>query len=40
MVNTLRLKQVAGVIEMADLQAVNQVLVNDAEAALESTTVD
>lgn len=40
LVNTLRLKQTAGVIEMADLQAVNQVLVNDAEAALESTTVD
>ena len=38
--NTLRLRQAAGIIEMADLQAVNQVLVNDAEAALDSTEVD
>lgn len=38
--NVLRLRQAAGIIEMADLQAVNQVLVNDAEAALDSTAVD
>jgi len=40
LVNTLRLKQAAGIIEMADLQKVNQVLVNDAEAVLESETID
>lgn len=34
LVNTLRLKQVAGVIEVSDLSEVNRLLVRDAEAAL------
>lgn len=34
LVNTLRLKQAAGTISLEDLQAVNSVLVADAEAAL------
>lgn len=34
LVNTLRLKQAAGTISVEDLQAVNSVLVADAEAAL------
>jgi outer membrane protein len=35
LVNTLRLKQAAGTITVADLEEVNRVLVADAEAALE-----
>lgn len=38
LVNTLRLKQAAGTIALADLQAVNRVLVQDAEAALDDTS--
>jgi outer membrane protein len=34
LVNTLRLKQAAGTIELDDLQEVNAVLVADAEASL------
>ena len=34
LVNTLRLKQAAGTIELSDLQEVNAVLVADAEASL------
>lgn len=34
LVNTLRLKQAAGTITVDDLEAVNRVLVNDAEASL------
>ena len=36
LVNLLRLKQAGGVIALADLQEVNRVLVNDAEAALDN----
>lgn len=36
LVNTLRLKQAAGTISLEDLQAVNRVLVADAEAALDA----
>lgn len=39
LVNTLRLKQVAGTISLADVEEVNRVLVADAEAALENTNV-
>lgn len=35
LVNTLRLKQAAGTIEVGDVKAVNAYLINDAEAALE-----
>lgn len=35
LVNTLRLKQAAGTIEVSDVKAVNAYLINDAEAALE-----
>jgi outer membrane protein len=38
LLNILRLKQSAGVINLADLQDVNRVLVNDAEAALDADT--
>lgn len=38
LLNILRLKQSAGVINLADVQAVNRVLVNDAEAALDNTS--
>lgn len=37
LVNTLRLKQAAGVLEVSDLDAVNRHLVRDAEAALIET---
>ncbi|KFN45228.1 TolC family outer membrane protein [Arenimonas metalli] len=37
LVNTLRLKQAAGTIALADLQEVNRVLVQDAEAALDES---
>ena len=37
LVNTLRLKQAAGTISIEDLQAVNAVLVADAEAALAAS---
>ena len=37
LVNTLRLKQSAGTITLADLQEVNRVLVQDAEAALDES---
>jgi len=37
LLNILRLKQSAGVINLADVQEVNRVLVNDAEAALDNT---
>lgn len=37
LVNTLRLKQAAGTIALADVQEVNRVLVHDADAALENT---
>lgn len=37
LVNLLRLKQAGGTISLADLQEVNRVLVNDAEAALENS---
>ncbi len=40
LVNTLRLKQAAGTITLADLQEVNRVLVADAEAALTDTSVE
>jgi outer membrane protein len=36
-VNLLRLKQAGGTISLADLQEVNRVLVNDAEAALDNS---
>ncbi|MFY2762768.1 TolC family outer membrane protein [Arenimonas sp. MALMAid1274] len=36
LVNTLRLKQVAGTISLADVQEVNRVLVVDANAALDN----
>ncbi len=36
LVNLLRLKQAGGTIALADLQEVNRVLVNDAEAALDN----
>ena len=34
LVNTLRLKQAAGTVELSDLADVNRYLVSDAEAAL------
>lgn len=37
LVNLLRLKQAGGTISLADLQEVNRVLVNDAEAALDNS---
>jgi len=37
LVNLLRLKQAGGTIALADLQDVNRVLVNDAEASLDNT---
>lgn len=40
LVNTLRLKQAAGVIEVADLETVNRLLVSDAEAALADASED
>lgn len=40
MVNTLRLKQAAGTVTLDDLQTVNGVLVNDAEAALEASLAE
>ncbi len=41
MVNTLRLKQAAGTVTLEDLELVNRLLVNDAEAALaESESVE
>ena len=40
LVNTLRLKQAAGTITIADLEEVNRVLVADAEAALQNAIVD
>lgn len=40
LVNSLRLKQAAGTIELADLQDVNRYLVNDAEAALYRASDD
>jgi outer membrane protein len=36
LLNILRLKQSAGVINLADVQEVNRVLVNDAESALDN----
>jgi outer membrane protein len=35
LVNTLRLKQAAGTVEIQDVAAVNRFLVSDAEAALD-----
>lgn len=40
LVNTLRLKQAAGTISLEDLQEVNAVLVNDAEAALAASATE
>jgi outer membrane protein len=40
LVNTLRLKQAAGTISLEDLQEVNGVLVNDAEAALAAADAE
>ncbi len=40
LVNTLRLKQAAGTIELSDLQDVNRFLVSDAEAALHQPASD
>ena len=40
LVNTLRLKQAAGTISLEDLQEVNAVLVNDAEAALAASDAE
>jgi outer membrane protein len=40
LVNTLRLKQAAGTIALADLQEVNRVLVQDAEAALDESLAE
>ena len=40
LVNTLRLKQAAGVIEVSDLEGVNQYLVRDAEDALTAESED
>jgi len=37
LVNLLRLRQAGGTIALADLQEVNRVLVNDAEASLDNT---
>jgi outer membrane protein len=38
LVNTLRLKQAAGTIEVSDVKAVNAFLIADAEAALDAET--
>lgn len=38
LVNTLRLKQAAGTVEVADIKAVNAFLVADAESALDDAT--
>ena len=35
MVNLLKLKQAAGILEVADIEAVNHALVVDADAALD-----
>jgi len=37
MVNLLRLKQAAGILEVSDIEAVNRALVVDADAALDDT---
>ena len=40
LVNTLALKQSAGVIDIKDVEAVNQLLTRDAEAALMAVTTE
>jgi outer membrane protein len=35
LVNTLRLKQAAGVLQTSDIEAINRLLTNDAEAKLQ-----
>ncbi|MBC7657215.1 MAG: hypothetical protein H7147_08585, partial [Frankiaceae bacterium] len=37
LVNVLRLKQAAGILESSDLEAVNRSLVADADAALQTS---
>jgi outer membrane protein len=40
MVNLLKLKQAAGILEVSDMEAVNRALVADADAALDDTDSD
>jgi outer membrane protein len=40
MVNLLKLRQAAGILEVADLESVNRALVADADAALDDTDTD